>query len=128
MTKYFVDKSGRYLGGFDGATPPDDSIEVPSAPDEASQIWDGGQFKAVIQVPVTVTMRQARLALLAVGKLDAVDAAIDTLESPQKEAARIEWDYARDVERNSPIVALMGLALDLSDEDLDELFIQAATL
>jgi hypothetical protein len=79
-------------------------------------------------VPQSVTMRQARLALLASGKYAGVDAAIDSLPSPQKEAARIEWDYASDVERNSPTVTMLGTALDLDDGALDALFTTAAGL
>lgn len=79
-------------------------------------------------VPQQVTLRQARLALLGAGKLQGVDAAIDALPSPQREAARIEWDYARDVERGSPVVAMMAGALGLGDAELDALFIAASNL
>lgn len=40
MTKYFVNDQGVYVGGFEGATPPAGSIEVPTAPEHASQTWD----------------------------------------------------------------------------------------
>jgi hypothetical protein len=40
ITKYFVDYSGSYLGGFDGAEPPDRAIEVATAPDDARQVWN----------------------------------------------------------------------------------------
>ncbi|SDX12190.1 hypothetical protein SAMN05518669_103340 [Variovorax sp. YR634] len=79
-------------------------------------------------VPSQVTMRQARLALLAAGKLTAVDAAIAALQSPKREAAQIEWDYSSTVERNSAIVALLGPALELDGEALDALFTAAAKL
>jgi hypothetical protein len=79
-------------------------------------------------VPTQVTMRQARLALLAAGKLSAVDTAIAALSSPQKEEAQIEWDYSSTVERNSAIVALLGPALELDDEALDALFTAASKL
>jgi hypothetical protein len=83
-------------------------------------------------VPTSVTMRQARLALLGAGKLDAVDAAIASLPSPQKEQAQIEWDYASAIERTSPFLQSMAQALDLDldldDAALDALFTQAATL
>ena len=79
-------------------------------------------------VPQTVTMRQARLALLAAGKLSAVDAAIVNLPSPQKEAAQIEWEFSSVVERDRPLVQMLGPALGLFDADLDALFIQAAQL
>jgi hypothetical protein len=82
----------------------------------------------VLQVPQQVTMRQARLALLANGKLSSVDAAIDSLDSPERETARIEWDYSSSVERGRPLVVLLGQALGLDENALDQLFITAAGL
>ena len=79
-------------------------------------------------VPASVTMRQARLALLGAGLLASVDAAIDSLPSPQKEAARIEWEYATEVLRSSGLVPMMVVALGLDDAALDALFIGAAAL
>lgn len=79
-------------------------------------------------VPVTVSMRQARLALLGAGMLIAVDTAIAGMPSPQKEAAQIEWEYATEVRRNSPLIAALGPALGLSEEQIDGLFRAAAVL
>lgn len=79
-------------------------------------------------VPQEVSMRQARLALLARGVLGQVDAAIESLPSPRQDAARIEWDYSSVVARNSPLVVMMGAALELTDSELDQLFITAAEL
>ena len=79
-------------------------------------------------VPSVVSMRQARLALLGAGLLASVDAAIDSLPSPQKEAARIEWEYATEVQRSSGLVPMTGAALGLDDAALDALFIEAAAL
>ena len=79
-------------------------------------------------VPASVTMRQARLALLGAGLLASVDAAIDSLPSLQKEAARIEWEYATEVQRSSGLVPMMVAALGLDDAALDALFIEAAAL
>jgi hypothetical protein len=79
-------------------------------------------------VPAEVTMRQARLALAAAGKLAAVDAAISSLSEPQKSAAQIEWEYSAAVRRTQPLVLALAPAIGLSDEQLDALFIQAAAL
>ena len=79
-------------------------------------------------VPQIVTMRQARLALLGAGLLPMVDAAIAALPSPQREAALIEWDYSSEVHRNRAFVLTLAAALNLSTEQLDSLFTQAATL
>lgn len=79
-------------------------------------------------VPQSVTMRQARLALLQAGLLAQVDTAIDALPEPDKSAARIEWEYSQEVHRDRPFVAMLAPALGLDDEALDALFIHAATL
>ena len=76
----------------------------------------------------SVTMRQARLALLAAGKLGQVAAAIASLPSPAKEQAQIEWEYSITVERNRPFVLQLGAALGLDDAALDALFTAAAQL
>lgn len=80
------------------------------------------------EVPQSVTMRQARLALLGAGLLAQVDAAIDQLPDPDKTAARIEWEYSQEVQRDKPFVQMLAPALGLTEQDLDALFVQAATL
>lgn len=77
-------------------------------------------------VPAQVTMRQARLALLEAGLLSMVSTAINTLSSPEKERALIEWEYSSAVRRDDPLIPLLAPALGLTDEDLDALFIAAA--
>lgn len=79
-------------------------------------------------VPTAVTMRQARLALLGAGLLDDVEAAINALPSPQKEAARIEWEYSQEVQRHNGFVSVLAPSLGLTESQLDQMFIQAATL
>ena len=79
-------------------------------------------------VPQAVTMRQARLALLAAGKLSQVATAIAAMPSPAKEQAAIEWEYSTEVQRNRPFVLQLGAALGLDDAALDALFTAAAQL
>ena len=77
---------------------------------------------------MVVTMRQARLALHQAGKLSLVDDAINLIPEPDKSLISIEWEYASTVDRSSPWMATMASALGLSDSELDDLFILAATL
>ena len=94
--------------------------------------WDGTSFIPAdpepVNVPKSVTMRQARLALLQAGKLGTVNSAIASMEGVQGEAARIEWDYSNEVQRAQPLVAALGGVLGMTSEQLDQLFITAATL
>ena len=81
-----------------------------------------------IVVPTEVTMRQARLALLGAGLLSVITSAINSLPSPQKEAAQIEWEYSQTVQRHNGFVSQLALVLGLTSEQIDALFIAAVQL
>ena len=82
----------------------------------------------VVAVPEVVTMRQARLALIGAGLLAQVNTAVANMPGDEGEAARIEWEYAQEVRRDSPLMAALSDALGLSEETLDNLFKVAAGL
>ena len=79
-------------------------------------------------VPRSITLRQARLCLHKHGMLAGVQPAIDALPEPDRTVAQIEWDYSSVVERRQGFVLTIAQALGISDEQLDALFIEAATL
>ncbi len=80
-------------------------------------------------IPQKVTRRQARQALFLAGVASAtVEAAINTLPSPQKELAMIEWEDSLEFERHRALVVNMGPLLGLTALQLDQLFITAASL
>lgn len=79
-------------------------------------------------IPASITMRQARLALLGAGMLAGVGAAIDSLPEPLKSAAQIEWEYSNEVQRHNGFVEQLAPALGLTTAQLDALFIAAAKL
>lgn len=92
--------------------------------------WDGEQFlpppaPQTGLTPATVSMRQARLALLAADLLDTVETAIAAMDGAAGKAAQIEWEYATEVKRDSPLVAGLAQALQLDEETLDHLFLEA---
>lgn len=75
-----------------------------------------------------VSMRQARLALNQSGLLSSVETAIASLPEPQKTTVSIEWEYAHVVDRMSPWMGDMAIALGMTEEEMDDLFRLAATL
>ena len=96
-----------------------------------TQVWMVRQLTAEelkARVPHEVTMRQARLALLAAGKLAGVGAAIASMPEPQRTAASIEWEYGNTLQRNNPFVSQIGAALGLDDAAIDALFVEASKL
>lgn len=110
---------------------PEGTIQVPLKPGPNYEWTELGWVELeppATPVPVSVTMRQARLALLAQGLLSSVDPLIDALPSPQKEAARIEWEYASEIRRDSALMAQIGAALSLTSTQIDDLFIAAVSL
>lgn len=76
----------------------------------------------------TITLRQAKLALLNAGKLQDVINAIAALPEPQKTAAQIEFDYANDVERDSVLLNTIANAIGLTEAETDQLFAAAKLL
>jgi hypothetical protein len=83
---------------------------------------------AKAQVPAAVTARQARLALLQAGLLSSFVAAMDAMAGPEGEAARIEWEYALGIERESPLVLALASQLGLTESQVDALFVAAKVL
>jgi hypothetical protein len=75
-------------------------------------------------IPAIVTMRQARLALLQGDLLTKVNATI----ASGSEADKITWEFATEVKRDDLLVHNMATTLNLTETDLDNLFILAVTL
>jgi len=98
---------------------PADCIRITQA--EADAIVAAVEAAKPIIIP-TLTMRQARLALLNLGLLADVEAAITTTES------RIWWDYSPSVERSNPLVISVLTVLGKTSTEIDAMFISAAAI
>lgn len=79
-------------------------------------------------VPASVSMRQARLAMLQAGILDEVEGMIRDMPGDEGRAARIDWEYALDVRRDWPLVGALGTQIGMTEQQVDELFIAAASI
>ena len=92
--------------------------------------WDGSEWAAPDSIiPTTVTMRQARLALLGAGLLDTIPAAIAAIpDATERRAAEIVWEYSTEVQRHNGLVSNLAPALGLTDADIDALFVAASQL
>lgn len=79
-------------------------------------------------IPQSVTMRQARQAMLSAGILSQVDALIAAMPGDEGESARIDWNHAQEVKRDWPLIGALGPQMGLTEQQIDDLFIYAATI
>lgn len=79
-------------------------------------------------VPEVVTMRQARQAMLNAGILGQVDSLIAAMPGEEGESARIDWNHARDVKRDWPLIGALGPQMGLTEQQIDGLFIYAGSI
>lgn len=101
---------------------------------EANQRWETVWVVKPIPIPDIVSMRQGRLAMLATpygqgSLLDAVDLGIMSISNEiERRVAQIEWEYATEIQRSSPLVQQLSVQLNLTEEQLDDLFLRASKL
>lgn len=77
-----------------------------------------------VSVPQSLTPRQIRLVLTAVGLRTAVEAAVTNSTQDIKDM----WQYSQVFLRNAPILNKMTATLGITSAQVDTLFIQGATL
>lgn len=78
--------------------------------------------------PLTISMRQTRLALVQLGIYASIPPALDALPEPTRTFVQIEWEYGSVVERFNPFVVALASALSLTEEQIDQLFILASQI
>ena len=78
--------------------------------------------------PDQVTLWQLRAVLRAAGYFPAIIEALNSLPEPTKAVALEAWEYANNIVRKSPTVIFLQMALGLTDEQTDNLFIEAEKL
>ena len=149
MDAHIIDSRGVYLRTETvdpmGPQPAGGVYEaLPGKKPGKTRVWDGAAWQQVANadvpplpelpgpgpepVPHSCTRRQGRLALLAQGLLDDVEAAIAAIADPlEQREAQIEYE-ADTWERDSPFVQVMWAQLGGTPEQLDDLFRMAVTL
>ena len=75
-------------------------------------------------VPQRVTPRQIRLALNNAGLRETVENSVANSDQNTKDW----WEYALDIERNNPLIISMAATLNITEQQLDNLFVSADSL
>jgi hypothetical protein len=76
-------------------------------------------------VPFEVQLWRIRTVLKLMQLETQIESAIEAMPEPSKTAATYIWKYGTTVERASQTVLLLQSVLQLTDEQVDDLFIQA---
>lgn len=80
-------------------------------------------------VPESVAMWQARAVLIEEGVLDGVLAFINTIgDDVERAKAQAKFEYSSTVRRDDPLVAYVIPVLGKSEDEIDQMFIDAAAL
>lgn len=112
-------------------------VSAPVVPPGKVALWQASQWvfvnppddpqqetPPVEGVPQVVTRAQAKAALAQSGLLDTVQTIMDNPETPV--LYRIAWNDAQEFRRTSPTLAALAALINLSQQDLDNLFTVAA--
>lgn len=79
--------------------------------------------------PVSVSMRQMRLAIIDRKKVTAVTDAIKAIpDATEKAKVQTEWDYNTVVEREAAWFLTIMSGIGYEEADIDALFLEAASL
>ena len=97
-------------------------------PGDIEPVPAGGLLTPV--VPQSVTKRQALLVLYDAGLTEGgITAILEGISDPVvRDKALIEWVHATTIDRTAPLIAVVQSDQGWTDAQIDELFIQAATL
>lgn len=130
--KYIIDKNNIYIG-FGGSKTElkDGQKEVPFPPnrDMIKAFWNGEGYDEVgiseVIVPTEVPLWKLRTTLTMMGLTNQIETVLNDLLEPQRTAALAIWNHGNTVERYSNTVLFLQSQLKMSDDELDEIFINA---
>lgn len=78
-----------------------------------------------IEVPQEVPLWRVRAILKLIGQEENIQNALSHLPEPTKTGAEYIWNYGTVIERNSQTVLFIQSMLQMTEEQVDDIFIQA---
>lgn len=80
------------------------------------------------RIPREIANWRAKAVLGMAGLLDNVHTALDNMQEPDRTVAKAAWFSGAPIARKGPTVAALAQILNLSPEQLDDMFIQAESI
>lgn len=100
--------------------------ERDATPEEMKELQQIGKAK---NIPQIITARQLRLMLISKGiSLQRIASIIEALPPEQRDIAKVSWEYAHTFERNNPMLLQVAEAIGITEEELNDIFIQGNLL
>lgn len=97
-------------------------------PEEIAQL-EAMQVEIEEIVPEKISSRQLRSQLIIQGfNLETIEQALNQMPEPNRSLAKVDWEYATNFYRNNPMIVAVGQLLNLTSEQIDEIFRQGGKL
>jgi hypothetical protein len=80
------------------------------------------------EVPFEVALWRIRVILKVMGLETTIETSLESLPEPTKTGAKYIWQFGTVIERQSQTVLMLQQVLSMTDEQLDEMFIQAEAI
>lgn len=81
--------------------------------------------EASMDIPVEVALWKIRAIIKSMGVEEQIEQSFELLEEPNKIGAKYIWEYGTAIERYSQTVLFIQTVLGLTDEQVDNIFINA---
>ena len=82
---------------------------------------------SIVEIPLSVSMAQARIALIDMGLIDKVQVTLNAIPDEKERAKALAWwEYAQTVDRSHATVEALIKVLELSEAQVDDLFMIAS--
>ena len=127
----------KYLSTNDYAEQPENSVDFPptilnpeqnAVLNEDATAWIDCRTEEEInkiECPLEVALWKVRVVLKMMQLEDTIANALNNLEEPTKTAGLYIWNYGTAIDRDSQTIAYLQSVLGLTDEQIDNIFIQA---
>ncbi len=103
----------------------DDITKIPEGVEYTSREYVEPIEETDTEVPQEVALWKIRVILKVMGLEELISNAFELLEEPNKTAAKYIFDYGTAIERYSPTVLFLQQALEMTNEQVNEMFIKA---
>ena len=82
-------------------------------------------IEEIVEVPQEVALWKIRAVLKSMGLEEQIEQSFELLEEPNKTGAKYIWEYGTSIERQSKTVLFIQQVLQMTEEQVDNIFINA---